>query len=140
MWVEFSYTLSHKSTPPFKPVTCTISDISRWFYLSEAVGCEVQRVEQSAVLQTLHICQVVVRAAQVEQGVNVPQSFGADQLVVIHRQPLQALHRLQTSYGEDGKCSLCISDKYRTTSAELHLKFPKFIFHVPVAGCAAQCV
>lgn len=54
------------------------------FYLSKAVGSQVQCVEQSTVLQTLYACQVVVRAAQVEESVYIPQSFGADQLVVIH--------------------------------------------------------
>lgn len=67
------------------------------FYLSKAVGSQVQCVEQSTVLQTLYACQVVVRAAQVEESVYIPQSFGADQLVVIHWQPLQSPHRLQTS-------------------------------------------
>lgn len=52
-------------------------------HLSQAVGAQVQRVEQSVVLQTFHTGQVVVGAAQVEQSVRVAQPCGADQLIVI---------------------------------------------------------
>lgn len=83
----------HKSLEMKYSKTVFITDMSEkssqiqsyffFFYLSEAVGCQVQRVQQSVVLHTFHARQVVVGAAQVEESVHVAQSCGADQLIVI---------------------------------------------------------
>lgn len=75
--------------------------IFSWVYLGEAVARQVQCAEQNAALQTLHAGQVVVGAVQVEEGGDVPQPFGADELVVIHRQSLQPHHGLQAGWDQE---------------------------------------
>lgn len=66
-------------------------------YISEVVGSQVQAVEQSAALQTLHRLQVVAGTVQVEERAHILQSSGVDQVVVVQQEPLQPPQGLQTS-------------------------------------------